>query len=59
MVNLPGTLSAFRIDDTACKRQVGCYWRAGRIMRPLATAFRSHFSAFARERVQMPGLAGP
>lgn len=58
-VNLPGTLSAFRIDDPACKRQVGCYWRAGRIMSPLATAFRSHFSTFARERAQVLGLAGP
>ncbi len=47
---LPDSLAAHPIADPACRRQVGVYWRAGRVLGPLAAAFRQTLDTLARSR---------
>lgn len=55
-VNLPGTLTVRQIADPACRRQVGLYWRSGKVAGPLSLAFRRHLVPAARAQAHALGL---
>lgn len=54
--NLPASLVARPMQDPACMRTVGIYWREGKVLSPVASLFRSSFGAAARADAMLIGL---
>lgn len=56
VMNLPPALATRAIADPLCIRQVGIYWRGGRVESPLTAAFCQHFAATTRAKAPALGL---
>jgi len=55
-VNLPASLLARPMQDSACLRTVGIYWREGKVPSPVTSLFRTSFAAAARADAKLIGL---
>lgn len=55
-VNLPAALTARPLQDPACLRTVGLYWREGKVPSPVMRLFRDSFATAARAEARRIGL---
>lgn len=55
-LNLPESLIARPMQDSACLRTVGIYWREGKVPSPVTSLFRTSFAAAARADAKLIGL---
>ena len=55
-VSLPAALTARPLQDPACLRTVGLYWREGKVPSPVMRVFRESFANAARAEARRIGL---